>query len=396
MLRCSGMSTLQRMGWGAAALVASSFVWACSMATSADSAFGGRNDGTANPAPGEGSSGNIGAGSDAAPSDLVPTDNAVIVVHAAKALAFRLCFENELSRKPLPDSELMPQANVVGVEVGTAVRLPPLAGRPGKVFLFEESAIRGQYFGAVGPRCENLLGGSSSSLRIEVGTIDVDLSSGVHLLVLKGCTGNTALRTYSKAECGSDWDETKGNLRVVEATLKGARRSGATLPVQVVNLSQPLEGARAGRDVAVTYGDLTAATSTHQSIVNAPAPFTAAQPTEPTALNFSPPAAADYAKLGFRVSLNTKPATGPDAGAAASETVLDQSLADTQRLSSPRDLPDSYFAAASNYVLLLLGDPNPTLPDGGPDTNELRGLHILGVPVIDPKGETTDAGTDAP
>lgn len=391
MLPSGGMTSL-RLGLGVA--VVGALGWACSMSSSADASDFGPN--AANER-GTSSSGGGPAGS-ANPTDLAPTDNAVILVHAAKSLAYRLCFVNELDRLPMPDSQLMPQANVVGVEVGTAVRLAPLRGAPGKVFLFEESAIRGQYFGAVGPTCEKLLGGASAGLRIDVGTIDTDLSKGVHLLVLKGCTGNTALHTYSKAECGNDWDDVKGNLSIVERTLTGARRADGTLPVQVVNLSQPLEGARAGREVAVTFGALAEPSTSHQSVVSDPAVFSAGpQPSTPTSLKFEAPTATDYAKLGFRISLNTKGA--PDSGPGASETVLDQSLADTQRLSSPRDLPDAYFAAASNYVLLVLGDPKPLLPDGGPDTNELKNLHVLAVPVIDTKddaGPTADAATDAP
>ena len=61
--------------------------------------------------------------------------------------------------------------------------------------------------------------------------------------------------------------------------------------------------------------------------------------------------------------------------------------------SGSRDVPPSYYGAASNYALLLLGDPDAKLQDGGPDKDDRRNLHFLAVPVIAPKG---DAGTDEP
>jgi hypothetical protein len=81
-------------------------------------------------------------------------------------------------------------------------------------------------------------------------------------------------------------------------------------------------------------------------------------------------------------------AKGQPAGAT---TLLDESLARIQSLSSPRDVPPTYYAAASNYALLLLGDPNAKLADGGADTDDRRRLHFLAVPVIEPK---TDGGAD--
>ena len=76
-------------------------------------------------------------------------------------------------------------------------------------------------------------------------------------------------------------------------------------------------------------------------------------------------------------------------------SALDESLADIQKSSSPRDIPPSYYATASNYALLVLGDPNAKLADGGPDTDDRRALHVLAVPVVEPKsdGGADDGGT---
>ena len=61
----------------------------------------------------------------------------------------------------------------------------------------------------------------------------------------------------------------------------------------------------------------------------------------------------------------------------------------------------SYYRSASNYALLLLGDPThkPKLAGGGdnPAYNPRRALHILAVPVLDPTKQDAgapDAATD--
>src|SRR5688572_20747864 len=62
------------------------------------------------------------------PSDAgqgAPTGSGVVVVHSAAFPSFRLCFSNHLGLRPQPDSTVMPEANLVGVEVGSAVRINP-------------------------------------------------------------------------------------------------------------------------------------------------------------------------------------------------------------------------------------------------------------------------------
>jgi hypothetical protein len=375
------------------ALTLSGFVVACGNLSANDSGFE-RASGTGNnAADGGAASATPGAASDFGNE---PSDNAVILVHAAKSQSFRLCFENEIDRRPQPDSETMPEANVVGVEVGSAVRLAPLRGVPGRVFLFEEPLIRPYYptFGGAGagPSCKNLLENASlSQLAVDLGRVDANLAQGVHLLVVRGCPADAALRKYSLAECGDGWTAATGNLTVKEIGLRGANRSGSpALPAQVVNLSQPLEAARAGRDLVVSFGDLASADGTRTVVATNPALFGAATPDEPARLTYASDDTAIYDAVGFRVQLA---APGGDAGAT---TMLDESLARIQRSSAPRAVPPTYYAAASNYALLLLGDPNAKLADGGPDDDERRNLHFLAVPVIDPKsGTDVDGGADA-
>ena len=378
---------------GVALIAISGFAYACSAVT-ADSAFLGGAD---SPNPSAGSTADSGATgfgpSSSKPGDLAPVDNAVIMVHAAKAQSFRLCFKNALDRLPQPDSQVMPDANVVGVEVGSAVRIGPLKGAPGDVLLFEEPLIRAYYpqFGGagVGPSCNALLANQSlGNLAVNLGTVTTDLSKGVHLLVVRGCSANTLVRSFSVAECGATWTPTGGNLSVKEITLPGATRpSNGILPAHVVNLSQPLDSTKAGRNLVVSFGDLSKPDTDLVNVATNPALFPDSQGQDQSA-QLAYPTGDDsvYASLGFRVSL-----VDP-AGAGTSTKVLDESLASIQSQSSPRDVPPTYYAAASNYALLILGDPAAKLPDGGPDTDDRRNLHILAVPVIDPKD---DAGTDS-
>jgi hypothetical protein len=343
------------------------------------------------------SSGGFGADGGASPStggengDLAPTDNAVILVHAAGMPAVRFCFENALDQRPQPDQETMPEANVVGVEVGSAVRLPPLKnGKPGKVWVFNESLIR-QYVGT-GQTCRVLLEAANDAY--EMPAIESDYSKGVHLLVLRGCQGKTNLTTRSKEECGQDYDPlatepgtpdaAKGNLSLLDIELKGAFRKGAALPTQVLHLSQALESARATDELAVTFGDVTTPDAFHASSAKNPVLF-ADKPTDlgPESPTFPTSDEAIYANVGFRVVLK----------GATTTVVAQQSLADTQKLSSPRDIPTTYYSAASNYVLLLLGSPaEAQQPDGG---DPRKGVHLLAVPVVDPAkfdGGGADAG----
>jgi hypothetical protein len=378
----------------------SALAYACGM-SSASLEFAGSPDAREGAGSDGGALAPSAGGSDPA---LRPTDNAVILVHAAKSLPFRLCFESEPDRLPMPDSELMPESNVVGVEVGSAIRLGPLAGPPGAIYVFDEPLIRALYpaFGGPGkgPTCGQLLAANGTKdlpKRLDAGprnnAADKNLSKDVHLLVLTGCTGNTTSNTYSQEECGTDWSPIDGNIAIKEITIPGANRtSPKTLPAQIVNLAQPLESARAGRVVNVTFGDLKTADAKHAPVSSAPKLFGDPSPTEPTSLPYDADDISIYETVGFRVQLET-----PSAPGTPPEVVLDQSLARVQKLSSPRDLPPSYFAAASNYALLLLGDPAPKLKDGGPDDSERRNLHLLAVPVINPKGSAaSDAGPDAP
>lgn len=393
MLRWPGMSISLRLLLGVLTVGACGFGFACSM-SSETSAFGGRNDpsaGDRNPAPGA-SSGSSGFGGEAS-SDLGPTDNAVILVHAAKVQPFRLCFGNQrVDVPPQPDSQAMPQANVVGVEVGNAVRIKPLApGAPGHVYLFEEPLIRSLYFnpdpGDGAPDCAKLIATpGTAQYATDLGEINDDLSKGVHLLVVKGCPKDAIIK-HSLAECGAGWTPTTGNLSVEKITVSGAyRKDPKQLPTQVINLAPALESAREGRPLSISFGKLAAPGKLGTVVAENPTLFKTSNPVN---VDFDPDNLASFEESGFRVQVaagNGKPAIS-----------VDDTLAQIQKASSPRDIPSAYYSVASNYVLLLLGDPNAKLEDGGPDTDPRNQLHFLAVPVVEnTDGGAPDAAPDAP
>ncbi|MBS2018999.1 MAG: hypothetical protein JST00_39395 [Deltaproteobacteria bacterium] len=376
------MSTLLRLGLGMAVVGACSFMGACSMSSSDAATRGaaGPSDERQGPTAGAASSGSSGTSSPT--PELVPTDNAVILVHAAKLQPFRVCFGASAHRvlQPQPDSEAMPQANVVGVEVGSAVRIPSLpAGVPGKVYVFEEPLIRALYFnqaGGKGPSCGALIQNpATGGIALDIGNLDTDLSKGVHLLVVRGCPKDAIIK-HSVAECGPTWTPEAGNLGVERITLSGASRSGpSSLPTQVVNLSQPLENVRGTRPLTISFGALQ---NPGKLTLVAESPKAFAAPIgKAVDLTIDPDTLSTYDESGFRVQV--------PAGTTAAQPAItiDYSLAAIQKLSAPRDVPSSYYAAASNYVLLLLGDPNAKLENGQPDTDPRNTLHFLAVPVVD-------------
>lgn len=301
-------------------------------------------------------------------NSLIPTDNAVIVVHAAGAEAFRLCFDSDQDVQPTPTADLMPQANVVGVEVGSAIRLGPISKPPGEVYYVPESFVRGE-----NTSCRTLL---VSPYLTDLGPIPDDLSKGVHLLVVSGCqaepSNNKGL--YDANACGTDYDPNKGNLKIKHIALNPEARPNGKLPFDIAQLSQGVDTLSKTEKLTVAFGDLSGGAST-SSTTNPPfgevTPF--GQP------DFDPDAGlAIYGQMGFTINIGG--------------STITQSLADIQLLSSPHDVPPTYYAAGSNYVLLMLGSP-PSLLDAG-DKDARDQLHFLAVPVVAPKSDA-DGGADA-
>ena len=352
-----------------------------------DSAFG---DESSSPSASDSDAGFGGATAAPGASGLGPTDNAVILVHAAGLGAFRVCFAGAPNLFPQPDRQTMPDANVVGVEVGTAVRLPPVdTSVKQEVYVYEERPLR--LFTAAGGTevydCQTLLTSSTPGIPKPVAkmTVTTSLAVGVHLLVLSGCGANSLDVSRTTAQCGADFKPDIGNLKLEEIELQGAiRPSAGTLPTQVVHLSQQLELSRAdagaNAPLEVRYGPegADAGPAARTSVATNPT-FLKAPNAQPAPVAYDPTDTPVYAEKGFEVTLGGK-------------RLFWQSLADIAKLSSPQALPSSYYAVASNYVLLR-GDPAARgTGDAGPD--DLERLHFLVVPVIEPKADGGTAESD--
>jgi hypothetical protein len=374
----------------AALLAAAEACGAADSAFSLDS-FGGADAGTKAPATSDATKGGNGSSSSgsggASPSAAIATPQAegVILVHAAKFPSFRLCFENAMELPPQPDETVMPEANVVGVEVGSVVRIDPLKP-PGKIFVIREVPLRGK-----SGSCQKLFDdGLGENLDYQV-TEPVNDPLGNHvvnLLAISGCGGRAFLPANTvEADCGADWQPGPGNLKGTVLVVPPANRAGTELPVQLFHLSPSIEAARGAGSLNVTFGPLdSTSTALPQNVAMS---ATLLQQSAPATLDIGEGDDAIFAKDGFRIEV-LPPGGGPPTKLA------DQSLASVQRLSAPLDLPAPYYRAASNYALLLLGDPGaPRTLDGGPEgapdpTFARRGVHLLAIPVIDPK--TVDAG----
>jgi hypothetical protein len=319
-----------------------------------------------------------------------PTANGVMILHAAAFPSFRLCFGNTMKDvKPQPDATVMPEANVVGVEIGSLVRVDPLAQAPGKVYVINEKILR-NYPNA---DCDTLINQQTIDANEYnlAGSIDQPLGVGhVHVLAITGC-GSTGflsvINDTNTTSCGADYDSGVGNLKANIATLEPtfATPTESEIPVQLFDMSAATTALNG--TLAVTFGATGGATNKTLSLGNL---FAGGNQEElDVDQRVDGGSEAVYAQLGFQVT----------ATYGSSTVTVSQSLADVQQLSAPDEIPTTYYKTASNYALLVVGDPHhkATLGGGAPNPayNPRRALHMLAVPVLDPSKIGADAGADA-
>lgn len=320
----------------------------------------------------------------------------VLLVHAAALPPLRLCFERRGDDLPVPLDVLMPESNVVGLDVGSVVRLPNLEGPFGQVYAFPEESLRGST-----KKCKELVTDSQlGTVSHRLGALDADLSKGLHLVAVTGCAPLTDDPEASKARCGASWDAAAGNLALVVAELEPQRRtSPSSIAVQVVQLSGALDEALGDTGylgLGVQSGD-----ATPSIVLAARMPFGEPHPSAPTDVQLplssaqGDGGAAAFASTSLVLQIGRGDAGGPPSlpfdGGSIGETVLTQSLAETQRLTLPSALPPDFFATVSSFVLLSVGElpPKGELPDAGRDPRTL--LHLLAVPLAVPEAPR-DAG----
>lgn len=308
----------------------------------------------------------------------------VVVVHAARFGAFRLCFQNYPDLEPQPDAKAMPEANVVGLDVGTAVRLDPLASAPGEVYVIDERAVR-TTVGSRGVKCrDRICAGGAKCIRENIDyfkTPPVNEGVGataVSVLAITGCP-NRLTPGASPATCGASWQPETGNFVARAFALRGASTAGGGTPFQLVHLASDLERRRgAGEVLSITFGPLGGA---HKTELARDPKIDAVTDPRPILLDGSEPS---YARDGFRVSV-----VAGDGGADASFST-ESSLAQIQKMSSPRSVAPDYYTAGASYALVLLGDPAES--EKGDAGDPFRAVHMLAVPVVEPSDGGADGG----
>lgn len=357
---------------------------------------------------GNGAGGNDARSPGLGAAESVPA-RGVVLVHAAQFPSFRLCFENMPDELPQPDSKIMPESNVVGVEIGSVVRLPPLKA-PGKVFVLDERYVRSTAGAPDAVKCGDLVADaigrkkSSKSLvknsqYFEVSEITTSLGEhGVEALAITGCASRVLLDELgtTNAACGDGWSEAYGNLNAKVVPLGSSQRTAdSTLPVQLFHMAPAIDAFK-GSDgsLEVTFDRLRAddagapadagTSDAERREISIGAPFEGGRQ---TTLDIDESRGeAVYGSYGFRIRITS----------SEPPFTVDQSLADIQALSAPAEVVTDYYHAASNYALLLLGDPtHRPEPDAGAQApyNPRRAVHLLAVPVLDPAD--ADAGADA-
>jgi hypothetical protein len=345
----------------------------------ADSGFGGS------------SSGSIQFGDGGATANAT----GVVFVHAAAFPAFRVCFENFMDLHPQPDAKTLPNANVVGVELGGTVRLGPIAKAPGKVYVIDRKRAAANPGDPDDKSCDDVLRSLDEGLEYVVaGSIDRPVGvDRVEAIVFGGCASISQLSLLGipSADCGPAYDndqaKTHGNMSTTLLTLPTTNTSTAkTLPVQITNVSPLLTSlVPQGEKIGVSFGDLgDAGDGGLLQAVAADLPLYDAS--APVTLNLDQQNQATFGTNGFRIAVGT------------SAFKLDETLADIQQLSRPEANPTTYFVTPSNYAFFLLGDPRiaRTFDDGGanPNFDARRAMHLLAVPVNDEQGASA-LGADA-
>ncbi|MBX3215369.1 MAG: hypothetical protein KF850_25255 [Labilithrix sp.] len=381
------MTYAKRAVWGIAAGVLVAAGAACSSLDAADGETASRGD-DPDAVPG----GGVGRQpSEDAPG--APTASGVVLVHSAAFPPFRVCFANHPDLRPLPDSKAMPEANVVGVEVGSLVRIDPVDD-PGDVYVIRESSVRAAAGDPSGPSCGELLGTGGQALlssdyhvaKLPEGLTKLG-STGVQALAITGCGSRPYLDflNVDSASCGADWDDRAGNLvaNVIDLTATGARADDSTIPVQLVHLAPLLETRLGTAKLEVTFGALASPGKLPTEVAT---DIALLESGAQVLLAVDQSDEASYGTHGFRIVARE------DDGSA--KFTFSESLAAVQSLSAPRDVPTTYYRAASNYALLLVGDPSvPATLDGGAPNADRRRVQLLAVPVLDPA--TADAGATA-
>ena len=329
------------------------------------------------------------------------------VVHASPNLfEFRVCFEVDgavLHEHPLPSdpNHPIPMANYPGVPVGGSVFFDSLKELLGANFLTvapilvratDVDVVESVPGGGAAYLCDDLVGSTPGTGRLAESDIvrlppiqsNEVLQSPVELYVIHGCLAGQTDDPGSAPRCGTNWEETSGNIDARIVSMSPMAPTGDYLPtLQVAHLSPSLDAiaqANGAAGLSVRFGAID-----NPNAGNVIADSTALWSVTLVEPNrFSLPATlAEYGTQGMTAEVEANETT------VASASV---SLGDIQAFSVPEPLPDAFFGATDAFVLLVLGDASgastPVTVDGNANPAfDGKGLHFLVIPT----GEPVDA-----
>lgn len=333
------------------------------------------------PLPGPDSSASEAQGEDGPPT--------LLVAHASPSLPdVRLCFARQdrpdgpktlLDAPAFPHASAspMPQANYPGVPVGGALAMPEVLTFDAAPYLVPYAIDASAVLNDVDTnpnerRCPQMIctrtGCLGAAQYVELPAIDTrELGEANTLLALVGCRDGET----DPARCGGDGKGGAAPLRLVPLRLPAPTATAGSLTVHLAQLAPGLAvtdvHARAGGDAV---GQVSREIQYLEIATDSPL-------TIPL-----PQSISGYGTTTLGVTYRTSAEL--DGGA---ETDFGSTLELVQRLSSPLDLPDEYFERPSAFVLLLVGDPAPSVPqlhaeDGGLNRDFTgRGLHFVALPI---------------
>jgi hypothetical protein len=291
----------------------------------------------------------------------------------------------------MPDdpASVMPHSNVIGVAPGGALVLEGAeeftsSGTLGlKIYLIPTDILKT----VPDKQCKELIckGGGSCLSEALYQTLPqqklmmIPGAASADLFVIRGCVGNNG----STERCGADYTA-GGNLRITASSpflLSPDPIAEGSVHLTVAQLSesaQSLWTVEAGPGMLLTYGAL-GDPDAGVALLGTPE-FGTVMPAQPVPV----PTLGDadlpaFAQQGFTLST-----TSGDGGFGPRQAF---SLAQVQGISSPTELPPSFWNGSWHFLIALVGDATMsaaqvTLPDGGDNpTFDGYGLHVVAVPL---------------
>jgi hypothetical protein len=207
-------------------------------------------------------------------------------------------------------------------------------------------------------------------LAFESVNINLLTQETVRSLVLEGCKPGSNL---TEAQCGEDFTVAEGNLALRSIGVSPAVTYEPATHVYPMHLSPSLAEYPAEATFPLMYGDLDGGDNT---LIEADVPRNLPN-NKGTA--FTPPnEPSGFGKHGFTLEKR-------DPASPAPEILLKASLAHIQRVTSPNDTPDAFFAGANGFVLVFLGDVAASQPWLDDQLNwntkyDGQGFHVLALP----------------